>query len=158
VRSFIHIISVVIVCGLTIISCSKSFDTSNPVGITQPVYLSKIFVVDTTIAVPFDTIARGWYFYDAQKRPVRAEHKNYQSGIPYIGWVKRFLYNGTDTLASSSIEDNFDYPGGNPVMTRRDTAHYTFVNGRVTYDSAHGVNSIGFGSYMSNVILTCREI
>jgi len=150
-RSPSRIISAaVIVCCLTIISCSKSPDTTNPVPTNPPVYLSKIFVIDTTLAAPFDTIARGMYTYDAQKRPVRAESKNYSSGQPYVGWVCRFFYNGTDTLASSSIEEDFDYPGGNPVMTGRDTTNYTFVNGRVTYDSMHGVSGGGGGFYRVN--------
>ncbi|HMJ47945.1 MAG TPA: hypothetical protein VK498_11490 [Ferruginibacter sp.] len=145
-RSLFRILSAAVI--ISIISCSKSSDTNNPTPTNPPVYLSKIFVVDTTLVAPFDTTNRGFYLYDAQKRPVRAESVQTNATGQTTGkWVYKFFYNGTDTLASSSIEEYTYYTGGLPTTTDKDTTNYTFVNGRLTYDSVHGLIASGKAYY-----------
>jgi hypothetical protein len=133
--------------SISTVSCSKSGENITSPVINEPV-LSKVLVIDTTIAHPFDTINRVFFYYDALKRPLRVEStQTTAAGQVDSKYMFRFEYNGSDTLATRSIEDFTQYAGASISYVSKDTMSYTFSGGRLVYDSSYSVNTSGISSY-----------
>jgi hypothetical protein len=141
----VYYIIIVFVCTYAFISCKKSDEDPQPTPpAPESTRMTKIFLLDTTITAPFDTINRGYFTYDSQNRPIKNESfQTDASGANVSHYILRYDYNGSDTLASRSIQDYTGYTNGVPTEFSSDTTSYAFVNGKCTYDSSYGLNSLG---------------
>jgi hypothetical protein len=124
-------------------------DTTPVVNTVPPPLLSRLYSIDTTITTSFDTINRAHCYYDNSYRMVKAE--SYQTdpanGNIIGSFTVRYFYNGTDTLASMSIQDDGYYTNGTLTDTNSDTTSYVFTNGKCIYDSTYGINSLNDAFY-----------
>lgn len=118
----------------TAASCSFPLTVGTMSG--SGTYLSAVYAFDTTLAAPFDTIARFHITWDAQNRvTVITEYDTKPNGDSAYYGIQNFYYTGNDSFATRKTEYYKEF-SSTPVFTGGGTNYYTFVNGRCVYDSS----------------------
>lgn len=113
-------------------SCSKTSDQPQKQE-NFPTIPDKVFEVDTT-KMPFDTVMRRFFSYDASNRLVfdsTVQKSRYDGSLTY--YTTEIHYPGADTVPAWTTSRNW-------TATRLpyiDTTYYTFVNGVYTKDTIH---------------------
>jgi len=135
-----------------LIGCSKSENSlPDPDPLPVPKILSKVITVDTTKVAPNDTTNVASFDYDAQGRISKQTFYNVTAGIQQFYSSFTFTYTGTDTLASTIMENLssppiairwkhfFTYNAANQLIT--DSSQRVFINGT---DSDSSVSAIKY--------------
>jgi hypothetical protein len=121
-------------------SCKKN-DSDNTVNPPPPpsgqsTQLAAVYFVDTTLAVPRDTVIRYKISYDAQNRPsFTTELDTEVNGDSSYYETETFTYNGNDTNVSKKINYSRLFSSGVFRSIDRDTNYYIYANGKAVYDS-----------------------
>lgn len=103
--------------GLFVLSaCQKEITPENEPPPTPPptlpqndsTLLSMFVELDSTVASPFDTISKGLYTYDSQKRLIKYDYVYYDAGViavpPGLQFTNTYFYLGNDTLPFKEID------------------------------------------------------
>jgi hypothetical protein len=118
-------------------SCQREVDASllNNTASGDSSYLSKFFYIDTTLPSGSDTLTRGYFTYDNQKRLTSL--KFYYSPLVNSSDDSAFYsfrYNGTDSLPSIIVEMEYGFNG--PGSYNRDSSFLFYSSNIVKKDSA----------------------
>jgi hypothetical protein len=128
---------------LILCSCKKRVDSTDPPppppppATVNPVLVSAVLILDTTLPHPRDTIRRYYLSYDGQNRLSTIAEFDFESNGDTSAYVVyKYQYNGADSAASrlTSLEKSY-YQG--TIQTDYDTADYTYSNGRLLYDTTY---------------------
>lgn len=146
---------------IQLISCSKSDETPDPVGPPAvPKILYKMVGLDTTKTAPNDTLGMTIFDYDAQGRISKQVYSTYvpASGIYQFYSSFAFTYNGSDTLASTVMENLSTDISTGPFTIRWKHFLTYDASGQLVADSSHDVTTSGGGTGYDSSVYTIRYI
>jgi hypothetical protein len=144
----------------TISSCKKDSSSPDPAPPPTPVpgtVLTKVYILDTSLVAPKDTIQRVSFTYDTQDRLIVQNNIISNSGgAIYQYATRKFDYSGTSHLAYRKIMiDSVLTP---PAFVHRDTVYYTFSAGKCSMDSVARGNYYSTSRYTYNPAYIKRDI
>jgi hypothetical protein len=126
-RIFVALVAVVSVC---LFSCQREIIDPNvdQAGVDSS-FLSKIIYLDTTLPSGMDTVSKGVFSYDNQKRLSNL----LVNGPAIITSSYSFSYNGTDSIPKLVVETDFEYNG--PGTKAVDSVFFVYSGNQVIKDS-----------------------
>jgi hypothetical protein len=145
---------------VVLISCKKDVPTENPVPASTP-NSSQLFVkfyeIDTTLAVPRDTVYRISLTYNSSNNPLtRAEFETKPNGDSSFYSLVKYEYAGTDSFAYRTTEYSKQF-SSTPIISR-DTTYYNFLNGKRVSDSLRSPSGITTNKYVYNTSYIKRTL
>ena len=94
------------------------------------------YILDTSLAAPFDTVGRYLVTYDAQNRPVVINETSFKpNGDSLFHGITTLTYAGADTFAQQKVYYTKDF-SATPASVSTKIFYYVFSGNRMTRDSA----------------------